>query len=170
MCDRYAASDGRVEVCHTENRGSVAARRLGLSCSVGEYISFVDADDYVEPDMFELLWNEIRDSGADFVHMGYIREKDGKSEAVHGFREGTFDLPDMAGRENVLAQYVFQLEEDRSLSHLHHMERVMAEPGLQYHLLKILRDYDPSVYRRLQDHICRFLINRGIVRMALGGD
>lgn len=223
LCDRYAKSDGRVEACHTENKGLVAARKLGLRRAVGEYTGFVDADDYVEPDMFELLWNEIRESGADFVHMGYIEENCGRSEAIYGFRERTLDLPDMGSREDTLAQYVFRPEGDRfispsiwsklfrreliqkcyaalpdeqqygedllclclcilesrrirlsrharyhyaiqgeSLSHLHNMEWAVAEAGLQYHLLKLLRDYDPSVYLKLQGHICRFLVGREI--------
>ena len=53
ICDKYAGMDGRIEVYHTENRGLVAARKLGIRCSTGKYVGFVDADDYIDPEMYE---------------------------------------------------------------------------------------------------------------------
>ena len=48
ICDRYALEDRRIEVFHTTNQGSVAARKLGIKHAAGEYIGFVDADDYID--------------------------------------------------------------------------------------------------------------------------
>ena len=74
ICDRYANLDKRVEVYHTTNNGLVAARKLGLQLAKGKYIGFVDADDYIEPNMFsELILNLIK-TDADFVHSGFIEE------------------------------------------------------------------------------------------------
>ena len=55
ICDEYAEKDGRVRVFHTENRGLSAARNLGLQEAKGEYIGFVDSDDWIEPEMYEVL-------------------------------------------------------------------------------------------------------------------
>lgn len=50
ICDRYAAQDNRVKVFHQVNSGVSAARNLGLTLATGEWICFVDADDYIEPE------------------------------------------------------------------------------------------------------------------------
>lgn len=55
LCDAYAASDSRVKVVHQENRGVSAARNRGLDAAHGTYISFVDADDWLEPDCLAYL-------------------------------------------------------------------------------------------------------------------
>ncbi|MCI8581818.1 MAG: glycosyltransferase [Dorea sp.] len=71
MCDNYALKDSRIEVLHQRNKGPVAARKNGLDKAKGKYVGFVDGDDYIEPDMYEMLIHEIEKSKADFVHSGY---------------------------------------------------------------------------------------------------
>ena len=61
ICDRYAAEDRRVMVIHQENAGVSAARNAGLQAATGEYIGFVDADDYIAPDMYEQVLNQLGD-------------------------------------------------------------------------------------------------------------
>lgn len=72
ICMEYQKSDERIKVIHQENGGSVAARRSGLEAARGVYIGFVDADDYIEPDMFEKLYASITEFHVDFVHSGMI--------------------------------------------------------------------------------------------------
>lgn len=55
ICDRFATEDSRVRVFHKENGGSSSARNLGIKEAKGEYIGFIDSDDYIESDMYELL-------------------------------------------------------------------------------------------------------------------
>ena len=55
LCDAYAAKDSRVRVIHKENGGVSTARNVGLDAAGGDYISFVDSDDYVDPDMYEKM-------------------------------------------------------------------------------------------------------------------
>ena len=50
ICDEYAAKDSRVRVFHKENGGVTSARKLGFDSSVGEYVLFVDSDDYLDKD------------------------------------------------------------------------------------------------------------------------
>lgn len=59
LCDRLSQEDGRIRVFHKENGGSSSARNLGISKARGEYIGFVDSDDYIEPDMYERLYSGI---------------------------------------------------------------------------------------------------------------
>lgn len=57
MAEKFALEDKRVRVFHKENGGSSSARNLGISQAKGEYIGFVDSDDYIEPEMYERLLN-----------------------------------------------------------------------------------------------------------------
>lgn len=55
LCDSLASQDERIRVFHKENGGSSSARNLGIANAKGEYLGFVDSDDYIEPDMYEKL-------------------------------------------------------------------------------------------------------------------
>lgn len=58
ICDDYAKRDNRIKVIHKENGGLSDARNAGLDIATGEYIAFVDSDDYIAEDFVEtLLWN-----------------------------------------------------------------------------------------------------------------
>ncbi|MCH5342417.1 MAG: glycosyltransferase family 2 protein [Acetatifactor sp.] len=70
LCDRLAAEDGRIRVFHKENGGSSSARNLGISQAKGEYLGFVDSDDYVEPDMYERLYQGIIEFGVKAAQIG----------------------------------------------------------------------------------------------------
>lgn len=53
ICDEYAQLDTRIIVIHKKNQGLVLARKSGLQIATGEYITFVDADDYIDIDTYE---------------------------------------------------------------------------------------------------------------------
>ena len=69
ICDEYKV-DERVRVFHTKNRGLSAARNKGLDEAKGEWIGFVDSDDWIEPDMYEVLLRKAEETGADVVECG----------------------------------------------------------------------------------------------------
>ena len=70
IADTYAARDPRVRVIHRE-RGSIGAgRNTGLDAARGEYITFIDDDDWVEPDFLAFLWKLLEDSGANISICG----------------------------------------------------------------------------------------------------
>ncbi len=72
ICDEFAAKDGRFRVIHKPvNAGVSAARNDGLAAAWGDYIGFVDADDWVEPDYIESLLETVRTTGADVGICGW---------------------------------------------------------------------------------------------------
>ncbi len=71
ICLRYADRDGRVKVINKENRGVSIARNEGVAAATGDYIAFVDSDDYVDRDMYEKLLNNSDCASADIVFCGY---------------------------------------------------------------------------------------------------
>lgn len=71
ICDRYAMCDERFVVIHNENGGVSAARNAGVAKATGEYIMFVDSDDYVESDIAEFLLNLTLQYDADISMCGF---------------------------------------------------------------------------------------------------
>ena len=55
ICDRYASRDSRIKVIHQTNQGLSAARNAGMDIAIGEYISFIDSDDYIVPQYYEKM-------------------------------------------------------------------------------------------------------------------
>ena len=55
ICEKYALSDSRVKVVHQKNAGVAAARNVGLDLAEGDYGTFVDSDDYIQPQMYEKM-------------------------------------------------------------------------------------------------------------------
>lgn len=71
MCDAWAQKDSRIKVIHKTNGGISDARNAGLDISTGEYIAFVDSDDYIHPNMLKNLFNLTQVYQADMVMCGY---------------------------------------------------------------------------------------------------
>ena len=65
ICDEYAAKDSRVVVVHQENRGVSAARNRGVQIASGEYVTFVDCDDWVAPKYLEILYSNAQQCRAE---------------------------------------------------------------------------------------------------------
>lgn len=67
LCDRLSKKDSRIEVIHKENAGSSSARNVGLEIAKGDYISFIDSDDFIDTTMYEQMLNVFRKSNCDIV-------------------------------------------------------------------------------------------------------
>lgn len=74
ICDVYAQKDTRVKVFHTNNQGVSAARRLGVTMSIGSWLYFVDGDDTIPEKALEMLFSHAENADFDIV-IGYINEK-----------------------------------------------------------------------------------------------
>lgn len=71
ICDRYAAADSRVRVIHQKNGGGAAAKNAGLRIASGEYLSFVDSDDYLEPNVYGMMLETLLTHQADAVQFSF---------------------------------------------------------------------------------------------------
>lgn len=74
ICDDYAARDARIRVIHKENEGLVAARKTGLREAAGEYVGYVDGDDWIEPGMYEHMLSRMQQTGAEVVICGIYED------------------------------------------------------------------------------------------------
>jgi glycosyltransferase involved in cell wall biosynthesis len=73
IADEYSKKDSRIIIIHQENRGISIARNKAIEVATGDFIGFVDSDDYIEIDMYELLLNTIKEYNADIVQCSYYR-------------------------------------------------------------------------------------------------
>lgn len=112
ICDKFAEEDARIRVIHRENAGVTSARRVGLQVAKGKYIGFVDSDDYINEKMFEHLVENMEDTGADFVHSGYLIGQN--REACFENKIVNFDTE--KDRENFLREYVLDYKSDKRMS------------------------------------------------------
>ena len=76
ICDEYAEKDGRIKVIHKENRGQAEARDAALDKMTGEYVTYVDSDDFTRNDMIEKLLEVLSESDADMAVCGFESGKD----------------------------------------------------------------------------------------------
>lgn len=102
IIEAYAKDDNRIKVVHQKNAGVAAARQTGLDNATGQYSIFVDADDWIEPDMLVSLTDNATETESDIVFCDYIEE----NENGIFYRQ---QKPVSAGSSAVLGQMLIQL-------------------------------------------------------------
>lgn len=95
ILDEYAALHSRIKVIHKENGGVVSARKSGEAAAKGEYIGYVDSDDWTDPEMYQQLYDCITNNKAELVASGYYLEGNYTSELYDGAEDGFY------GEENI---------------------------------------------------------------------
>lgn len=70
LCDDLAKEDSRIRVFHKKNGGSSSARNMGIRYAEGDYLGFVDSDDYIDADMYELLVRAVEQYGVKIAQVG----------------------------------------------------------------------------------------------------
>ena len=74
ICDAYVQNDPRFRVIHQENSGAANAKNAGLDAAEGEYVAFIDSDDWVDPDWLEKMLSALESSGADVAECDFTKE------------------------------------------------------------------------------------------------
>lgn len=93
ICDEYAARDARLQVIHKPNGGVSAARNDGMKAATGEYIIFVDSDDYLPENAIELLYTKAVQTGAD-ITIGDVNQVFANGEKMGRFYAEEFVTED----------------------------------------------------------------------------
>ena len=78
ICDEYAKKDKRIKVIHKENEGVSIARNIGIKSANGDYVTFIDSDDYVANNYIEILYKYFKEFNADLSICGVIDVKNGE--------------------------------------------------------------------------------------------
>ena len=98
LCDLLKSRADNIVVVHQDNMGITGARKSGLKAASGEYVGFVDPDDWIEADMYSDLMQIMEDYGVDIVCSGMKREKDKKVYAewkAADYDEGLYEKKDL---------------------------------------------------------------------------
>jgi len=98
ICDEYAAKDNRIRVIHKANGGLSTALNVGLINYTGDYFGIVDSDDWIEPDMYELLYDTAKRSNVPISVSGYYKSTDTESVSMENLKlipNGTISTENM---------------------------------------------------------------------------
>lgn len=111
MCDAWAEKDSRVQVFHIENKGVANSRNFALSKAAGDYIAFADGDDFLEPNMLEILYRNLLVTGADIAVCGYFRQDESGMQIPDSEKSASPRLEaitaEEALRQTALGEYKF---------------------------------------------------------------
>lgn len=111
ICDEFAQRDSRIVVYHKNNGGLVSARKSGISRAHGELVTFVDSDDWVDPDMYSRMIEEYRSEHADMISSGIVYEMDGQREFhMDNFKEGTYSKREIW--QYIIPRMMYDIETD----------------------------------------------------------
>lgn len=97
ICDKYAVNDERIKIIHKENSGVSKARNLGINSAHGEYISFVDSDDYVDKDYIRDMFLQVKQDGTQLSICNMMIDKNGKYSVRY-----SYDLNGVYSSEEIL--------------------------------------------------------------------
>lgn len=105
ICDDYAKLDSRIRVIHKVNGGLLSARKAGLKEATGNYISFVDGDDWVDKYYLDILYKMMEANSSDLVVTGHFREFDGKIETILPKSTGVYGADEI--RSSILPNAIY---------------------------------------------------------------
>lgn len=177
ICDEYAATDERIQVIHKENGGAPSARNMAIEIAKGEYLYFLDSDDWAEPTMLEDMYNLAKRDNAQLVVAGfyidtyigndnYLTDNYTVDDAVYpdkeGFRRSAYKLFD----KNLLYTPWNKLYESKyimqnnlkfpttfwddfpfNVSIVRNVERVTVTSRQYYHFLRARTESETAAYR-----------------------
>ena len=114
IVDRFAALDKRIQVVHKTNGGESSARNAGLKIATGQYIAFCDCDDWLDPDMYEVLAETLENEKVDIAAASWYKEFSGDSQKI------TNELPvnkGVFGRKELLT-YLYMRDSYRGFAYM----------------------------------------------------
>ncbi len=143
ICDEWANCDSRIKVIHKDNGGLSDARNIGLDESSGDYIAFVDSDDWIDSDMMEGMLRVLKETEADIVNCQYIHYTD-KDQKARPYQHKPFCI---SGKEALL----LLLKDRQVTSHqVRNLSRREIWEGLRFPIGKVFEDMQvaPELFGR----------------------
>jgi len=105
LCEEFILKDVRVKVLHQDNSGPAQARNLGIQNCTGEYIGFVDADDYIDSEMYLQMYQQACKNDSDIVICDYIIHRGNHYETISVFPHDSKNMDKDEIRKNILPYF-----------------------------------------------------------------
>lgn len=116
IVDELAAREHKIIAIHQKNSGESNARNTGLRAASGDYIGFMDCDDWIEPDMYERLVSALEEAGADMAISGFYREFEETGKCLEVQNEKAVDPTVFDGRQ--LLRYLYERDSYRAFAYI----------------------------------------------------
>ena len=104
ICKKYAARDERIRIIDQENRGLAYVRNKGIESATGEYLSFIDSDDYVDINYIEEMYNIIKKHNVDMAVANVIYEKDNMES--YSLLKHEYDKEHILNKNEIMSEYL----------------------------------------------------------------
>lgn len=155
ICDEYAKKDRRIKVIHKENGGQSSARNVGLDYATGEYVSFIDSDDFIHPQMLEMLYKAVTDFDVEMACCDFFRIKHKKDfdNIIYKSSELAYEI---LSRDEIFANY-----HDRYLKKL---QESVCNKLIRREMFDGLKFCERMIYE--DEHILMYIVNK-IKRCAI---
>ena len=111
IIEKYKLLDSRIKLINQENQGVSVARNNGLEQAQGEFIGFVDADDYIESEMYERLYFKLKETDSDFIMCNFNTTVDGHSKtSKYPYQDGN-----IMSKEYIIENILYKMISNGSL-------------------------------------------------------
>ena len=138
ICDEWAKKDRRIRVIHKSNGGLSDARNAGFDVSTGEWITFIDSDDYVHPKMLESLHAAVQESGVQISACGYA-ETHGEPLQAEDLRATILSPADFYRNHNITATVAWGKLYHKSIVLPYPVGKLHEDEFVTYRILFALR-------------------------------
>lgn len=114
ILDEFGKKDDRIKIVHKENGGESSARNAGLKMAAGEYIAFCDCDDWIDPEMYEVLAQELNNKSVDIAAASWYIETDLQSQEI----KNSLPVNGQAFERDELLKYLYMRDSYRGFAYM----------------------------------------------------
>lgn len=139
ILEKFSAIDTRIVLLNQENKGVSVARNNGLALAKGKYIGFVDADDWVEKDMFQTLFDSIENTKSDLVLTNIKRNFNG-NEFITKYDFPTGKVLDLEYIQDEILPYLIKKDDLYSLWNKLYWTKIIKDNGIEFPVENILSE------------------------------
>lgn len=145
ICDRYAEKDSRVKVIHKpQNEGLGFARNTGLVSATGDYIIFMDSDDWIEPDTLEKIYGYLKETPVDILAFGFYHDYLDKNSELIKTDNVAFKNDIIAQNSEDIARVVMEMDLGRNFPYAWskaYSHTFLKEKALLFDKTKLMEDF-----------------------------